>query len=46
MTHTYIHNTWEMGARGKEVENHPLLHTEFEGNLGYMGFCLKTIKMK
>lgn len=21
MTHTYAHNTWEVGARGKEVEN-------------------------
>ena len=38
VAHPYNPSTWEGKARRSEVQGHPLLHSEFEANLGHSKF--------
>lgn len=45
VAHTYNHNDWETTNQDQELEGHIWLYGEFEGSLGYMQFCFKTVKL-
>lgn len=39
-------STWEVKARGSEVQHQPWLHIDFEASLSYIRTCLKISKAK